>query len=189
MGLKKQFIIFITFALTALALISCENNAHSGTISGSGSLVGTPAKAAAKVGSRAPEFQSLTLGGKPTKLGDLRGRPVIINFWATWCTPCKKEMPDIQKIFESSSSNNLIVLAINFDEPEPTVERFVQELSLTFPVVLDPDKKISALYGVYGLPTTFFVDSGGVIRYTKIGPFLSKDEIVSRLKTIIQVND
>lgn len=79
------------------------------------------------------------------------------------------------------SSENIAILAVNFGERPQSVETFADDLSLTFPVVLDADKKISKIYGIYGLPTTFFIDKEGIIRYIKIGPFLTKQEILARL--------
>jgi thiol-disulfide isomerase/thioredoxin len=129
--------------------------------------------------SPAPDFQLETLDGKSIKLADLRGRPVLINFWATWCGPCQQEMPLIEQYYQKYQPN-LVVLAVNSDEPKTDVQAFVTNLNLTFPVLLDPDYKIEDLYRVRAFPTTFFVDKSGTIRYQQIG-VLSEGQLVQYL--------
>lgn len=157
-----------------------------GTIGGGGALVGQPKKTAPKVGASAPDFESTTPDGKPINFVDFRGKPLVVNFWATWCTPCKKEMPDLQAVSEEYAARGLTILAVNFgDESVRDVTKYFNDLGLTFAAVLDPGQKISTRYGIFGLPTTFFIDKDGVIQYIKIGPFLTKEEIAKRLESII----
>jgi peroxiredoxin len=128
----------------------------------------TPAPAPV-VGATAPSFALATLDGQRVDLRALRGTPLVLNFWATWCEPCRTEMPLLQSHYEAGRSAGLRILAINFDEPEPQVRSFVDELGLTFDILLDPGAYVQDLYRVRGYPTTFFVDARGVIRGHKVG--------------------
>jgi thiol-disulfide isomerase/thioredoxin len=129
--------------------------------------------------SPAPDFQLETLDGKSIKLADLRGHPVLINFWATWCGPCQQEMPLIEQYYQKYQPD-LVVLAVNSDEPKTDVQAFVTNLKLTFTVLLDPGYKVEDLYRVRAYPTTIFVDKSGTIRYQQIG-VLSEGQLVQYL--------
>jgi thiol-disulfide isomerase/thioredoxin len=129
--------------------------------------------------SPAPDFQLEALDGSSISLADLRGRPVLINFWATWCGPCQQEMPLLQQYYQKYKAD-LVVLAVNNDEPRPDVQAFVTNLNLTFPVLLDPGMKVEDLYQVRAFPTTFFVDKSGTIRYQHIG-ILNEGQLVQYL--------
>lgn len=120
------------------------------------------------LGSPAPDFELTNLAGESIRLSELKGTVVLINFWATWCGPCRLEMPAIQERYERFLPE-LAVLAVNFDEPVDDVQSFVDELSLTFDVLLDPGAKIQDLYRVRGYPTTFLVDKEGIIQVHHIG--------------------
>ncbi len=119
-------------------------------------------------GSLAPNFELSDISGEQVSLSDLRGRVVLINFWATWCGPCRVEMPALQSRYERYRPD-LAVLAVDFDEPEDLVRDFAQEFGLTFNVLLDPGAAIQTLYQVRGYPTSVFVDEQGVIRIIHIG--------------------
>jgi peroxiredoxin len=129
---------------------------------------GTPAPAPI-VGAPAPDFTLKDLSGSDVTLSGLRGQVVLINFWATWCGPCRLEMPAIQAEYEELRASGLMVLAVNLDEPQPAVQAFADELGLTFPVLLDPGAKVNDLYRVRGYPTTFFVDREGVVARLHVG--------------------
>ena len=122
----------------------------------------------AAVGSRAPDFELVNLVNEIVKLSELRGKIVIINFWATWCEPCKVEMPFFEELSRNSQST-VEILAVNFDEPPQQVEQFVNEYKLSFPVLLDPGGKVQSLYRVRGYPTTFVVDDAGSIQFHHVG--------------------
>jgi peroxiredoxin len=122
----------------------------------------------AAVGSTAPNFELLNLAGEKVKLDDSRGKIVVINFWATWCEPCKVEMPYFDVLY-NDSEGELEILAINFDEPAQQVQQYVNEYQLSFPVLLDPGGFVQDLYRVRGYPTTFVVDPEGIIQFHHIG--------------------
>jgi cytochrome c biogenesis protein CcmG, thiol:disulfide interchange protein DsbE len=129
---------------------------------------GTPAPAPV-VGAPAPDFGLTNLDGQDVRLSDLRGRVVLINFWATWCGPCRIEMPHFEKKHQALESQGLTVLAVNLDEAASDVSAFADELSLTFPILLDPGGAVNTLYRVRGYPTTFFVNRDGMIDRQHIG--------------------
>ncbi len=126
------------------------------------------AQVAARVNFQAPDFALTTLEGKSITLGEYRGKIVLINFWATWCPPCRAEMPELNAVAQAHR-DQLIVLAINNGETIERVQSFVAEFQLTFPVLLDPDGAVASKYAVLGLPTSFFVDRNGLVRAANIG--------------------
>jgi len=126
--------------------------------------------AKAKRGSMAPDFSYTFADGTKQKLSDWRGKKVLLNFWATWCPPCKAEMPDIQAAAESLKREGLIVLAVNgSNEGVEEIAPFAQANTLTFPLIADLAGDLTEFYQVPGLPTSFFIDSNGIIYATKVG--------------------
>lgn len=124
------------------------------------------------VGSQAPGFTLKTLEGGELSLAQLRGDPVLINFWATWCPPCRLEMPDLVRAYETHRGEGLVVLGVNLTylDTLSEVQAFVKEFRVTFPVLLDEDGSVTEdAYGLLGLPMSIFVDRGGVIRRIQIG--------------------
>jgi len=119
----------------------------------------------------APDFQLKDMDGEQHSLKQYRGKVVVINFWATWCPPCIREMPSLQKLYETFKSKSLVVLAINQWEDEDRVFEFMGRLNPapTFPVLFDSDSKLSELYKVQGLPSTFIINKQGKIVYRAKG--------------------
>jgi peroxiredoxin len=127
-------------------------------------LVGYPARA------RPPDFSAHTLDGRDLSLTDLRGRAVILNFWASWCTECRPELPDLERLHRDLGSRGLAVVGVNTREEATTARRYAADLGLSFPVVLDPDGKVNALYGVVGVPSTFLLGRDGRAVALAVGP-------------------
>ncbi len=113
-------------------------------------------------GHPAPDFRIQLADGSGLYLSDLRGRPVLINFWATWCGPCRLEMPDI--VHQSNTQRDLVVLAVNVQEELPPVEAFAADFGMTMPIPLDTNGQVRDLYAVRGMPTSVFINRDGVIQ-------------------------
>jgi peroxiredoxin len=125
------------------------------------------------VGQPAPDFTLKTLDGGEASLSKFRGRPVLINFWASWCPPCRLEMPDLVRAYEAHQDDGFVILAINltFQDSLQEAQRFADEFNMSFPVLLDETGEVTtALYRLYGLPTSVFVDRNGMISHIQIGP-------------------
>jgi peroxiredoxin len=117
-----------------------------------------------------PDFSGGTVDARNMSTTDLRGKVVLLNFWASWCLECRPEMSVLERLHRELAPQGLAIVGINAREPTDTVRRFANELGLTFPLVLDGDGKINALYGVIGLPTTFLVGRDGHPVAFAIGP-------------------
>ncbi len=139
----------------------------------------------AQVGKQAPDFQLLNLEGQPVSLSDFQGKPVLLNFWATWCGPCRQEMPLIQGIFEEYSDAELVILAIDIGETPSVVNNFIERSNFSFPVLLDTDQDVALEYNIRAIPTTFFIDKDGIIQAIKVGAFSNMIEIEKSLDRII----
>ena len=121
-------------------------------------------------GYAAVDFTLPDLGGTPVKLSDLRGKIVFLNLWATWCPPCRAEMPSMQALYEHFKGRDFAMVAVAEDTNAEDVAAFVKELGLTFPVVLDTDNRLPARFGVTGFPETFVIDRDGQVIKHVIGP-------------------
>jgi thiol-disulfide isomerase/thioredoxin len=122
------------------------------------------------------------------QLSELRGQPVMINLWASWCPPCRAEMPAIEKVYQAYKDRGLVVLAVNttFQDNEADAAAFVREFGLTFLIPLDRDGSVSKRYQLRGLPSTFFVDRNGIIRSVVIGGPMSEALIQSKVEELLK---
>ncbi len=139
-------------------------------------------------GFSAPDFTLDLLRGGQVTLSDLRGKVVLINLWATWCPPCREEMPAIEKVYQDYKDQGLEVLAVNttYQDSESAAAAFVQEHGLTFTIPLDRTGAVSNRYQLRGLPSTFFVDRQGVIRSVVVGGPMSEVLIRSKIQDLIE---
>jgi len=119
---------------------------------------------------QAPEFSLPTLEGRTVTLSALRGQVVFLNFWATWCPPCREEMPSIEQLHRELRGQGLVVLAVDVDEAPERVARFVKDFRLGFPVLLDAGSHVFSSYGAPGLPTTILIDRQGRVIGGALGP-------------------
>ena len=140
------------------------------------------------VGKPAPEFSLADLKGNAVRLANLKGKVVFVNLWATWCEPCRQEMPSMQTLYTTLAGRDFEMLAVSSDQSKrEVIERFVTGNRLTFPVLLDPDLQVADRYKVTGYPETFVIDRNGTIVAHEIGPrHWDKPDTVAAFRTLIE---
>jgi peroxiredoxin len=122
-----------------------------------------------KTGDAAPDFTLTGLDGKSYQLSDFKGKTVLLNFWATYCEPCRLEMPAIQKQAEAQAGQGVVVLGINIGETQVTAQSFVNQIGVHFPILLDSQEEIRRKYGVKDYPTSFFIGPDGKVKLIRVG--------------------
>jgi peroxiredoxin len=130
----------------------------------------TPPPVGVTVGARAPDLALQDLAGETVRLSDYRGQPVLINFWAVWCTFCRVELPEMQAVYDAYQEQGFVILAVDVMDAGSEVQEYADELELTFPILLDLEAEVIRSYRVRGLPTSYFVDQDGVIMGRQLGP-------------------
>lgn len=133
-----------------------------------------------EVGEPAPDFALEDTDGAVHTLSDYRGEAVWINFWATWCGPCRRELPDIQLLADEFEDQGLVVLTVNEEQSAGEAEGFWEELDLDLPILLDSDGDVGTQYRLRGLPNNFFIDRDGIVRGFDLG-FLTEERMRERL--------
>lgn len=136
----------------------------------------------------APDFTVTDQDGNIYGLNTFRGHPILLNFWASWCPPCRAEMPAMQEVYEQYQAQGFIILAVNStiqDDPEQAAA-FFQELGLTFPLLMDRDGAATRKYQVRSLPTSFFIDPEGIIQEVVIGGPMAEALLISRVERLFQ---
>ena len=136
----------------------------------------------------APDFTLDTLQGEQVKLSGLRGKVIVVNFWTTWCPPCRAETPALEMSYEAYKDLDVVILGVNLTDQDSLkeVESFVQEFGLTYPILLDRDGAVGLLYQLSGLPTTFFINREGIIRTVVIGGPMSETSIRSKIEALLK---
>ena len=185
--MKKNILLFASLVLIAGGLY--EYNPSYGiakevysetTLSDATSQIGL------QEGNRAPDFTLQTLDGVEMKLSDMLGKLVFLNFWTTWCPPCKAEVPHLQEFYEEQKDNNVEVIAVNLTTSEKkadNVGEFVKEYGLTFPVLLDNKGDVADTYQILTIPTTYVIDTQGIVRKRIVGP-LDKEQMVKLIGSL-----
>ncbi len=156
-------------ALPALALAAC-------------SLPGASSPASAAPGAPAPGFTVQGVDGATHSLSDYRGKVVVLNFWATWCIPCRAEMPDLEHEARIHRSDPVVILGMDWMESAAPIKDFAQGLGVSYPMLLDADGRLYQTYRVGALPTTFIIDTHGRLLKSRIG-IASRDEIEAEIKS------
>ena len=162
-------LVFAVLALTGVAL-SCSTS--------------SPSSSGAQIGNQAPDFTMATLKESEITLSQLYGKPVLLDFWTTRCGYCVKQLPYFDAVAKQSDSK-IAVVTINMGESASRLKQFFGSYQINFIVALDKDGKVSTQYEVMYTPTTFFIDSQGIIRDKKVGAFSSEMELLSSLRDII----
>ncbi|MUG43803.1 TlpA family protein disulfide reductase [Paenibacillus woosongensis] len=140
-----------------------------------------PQKARLAIGESAPDFEVTNTHGDKVSLADYKGKVVVLNFWASWCEPCVKEMPLINEVYQSNRSD-VATLFVNAGESKGTVNEFLAAHHFEFPVMIDVTGKVSGLYGIIGLPVTYIIDKNGNLHQSIVGEISSREQ----LQTYIQ---
>lgn len=144
--------------------------------------------ASPREGFTAPDFTLDLLGGGEAALSDQRGQVVMVNLWASWCPPCRAEMPAIERVYQDLKTEGLVVLAVNttYQDSESAAAQFVAEYNLSFPVLLDRTGAVANRYQLRGLPSTFFIDRQGVIRSVVVGGPMAESLIRSKVQDLLE---
>ncbi|HXH20857.1 MAG TPA: TlpA disulfide reductase family protein [Dehalococcoidia bacterium] len=134
---------------------------------------------AAEKGKAPPDFYLETLDGGALRLSDLRGRPVLVNFWASWCAPCRQETPDFVRAHEANAASGLVIVGVNLQEADAQARRFVREFGVQYPVVMDRRGEVAAAWRIggptQGLPATYFIDRYGIVQKVVLGALRERD--------------
>jgi peroxiredoxin len=139
-----------------------------------------------KKGDKPPSFRLAGLDNKVHEWKDYEGKPLILNFWGTFCPPCRNEMPALQKQYEKWQGQGLQLVGINLSEDRLTVESFIRQVGVSFPILLDKDKKAEKNYGLKSYPTTYFITADGTIQEVVIGGLLTEQEIETRVERLMK---
>ena len=143
---------------------------------------------AVQTGFVAPDFTLKTPAGAEFTLASLRGRVVLVNFWASWCPPCKAEMPALQKVYQAYKDEGFVILAVDSTSQDSieNVQKFVNENNINFPILLDQSGEVSNLYRIQSLPTSFFIGTDGVIREIVIGGPMAEALLFTRVEKLLK---
>lgn len=167
-GARFPFIWIVVAALVALFL------------AGAIGLKGLGSTTAARRGSSI-EFSLNDLENRPVRLSDYRGHPVLVNLWASWCPPCRAEMPDLIQFYRAHQADGLVLLAVDSQDNLSSAQQFVRQTQMPFPVLFDPQGGVSQILGADGFPSTYFIDRNGDLRFTwrgQISPSILEQQVV-----------
>ena len=163
---QKRFVILIAAVLAIVLIVTLQASSEERNSQQSFAI------SSFFVGKQAPDFTLSTLEGTKVSLSQFQGQPILINFWASWCDPCRDEMPDLARTFEAQKAEGLMILGLNltFSDSLPDVQAFVKEFNIPFPILLDEDGTVAEkLYRISGLPTSVFINQDGTIERIQVG--------------------
>lgn len=172
MDFKKILLLLVAIGILFFLVSGCarmtqppEEIGKAGSQSGGGSAEGSSSSPAIP----APEFALNSLDGQEVSLSDLLGKVVVLNFWATWCDPCRAEMPDLERTYQAYKDKNVELVGISVDTDTQLVDSFVKEVGVTYTILLDPSNRVASDYAIRAIPTTYIVDEKGMIVGSQIG--------------------
>lgn len=180
-GVRSVIVSFAILAIIVGGLWYWEQRSDIAIEDGGYGVIELPAaknitgrKPVAEVGRAAPDFLLETPQGGTLRLSDLQGQPVLLNFWATWCPPCREEMPELVAAYKRYRAQGLVIVAVNLQEADEKVLEFALEFGLAFPLVIDRTSQVGEVWRldgpVRGIPTSYFIDASGIIRSRYFGP-------------------
>lgn len=159
MGRFKINIFWIVILITLLLSAGCDNSTSE-----------QPLKTVSSESKVAPDFTLMNMQGEPVSLSQYRGKVVILNLWATWCPPCREEMPSMEGLYQKYKDQGLVILAVSADENgKKAVSQFLQRTPYSFPILLDSDSVVQNAYGVFRFPESFIIDRNGIVVKKIIG--------------------
>ncbi len=177
--MKKYVLIVLIVGMFGWAVYDFAY--QEGNASKNGEAPEEQAEVGLQKGNLAPDFELTTLGGETVKLSDYRGQKIMLNFWATWCPPCRAEMPDMQKFYENE---DVQILAVNLTKSEKSrgdVKPFKKDFGLTFPILMDEKLNVANQYEIQPIPTSYMIDSEGKIQHIALGA-MNYDMMVEQFK-------
>ena len=166
---KKWFGILLIAFLIGIAGFNLYNDRKDVTDIGEAGIAVNNDQTGIAVGDKAPDFTVGKMEGNEVKLSDYKGKKVFLNFWATWCPPCKAEMPHMQSFYEEKPEN-VEILAVNLEESNRKAKDFADQYKLTFPILMDEDGTVGEAYEVYTIPTTYVLNEDGTVHQKIVGP-------------------
>jgi peroxiredoxin len=172
--LKKKRLWFRS-ALLAILVIAIGYTIYNSIFEESGTYI--------KKGDKAPNFVLTDLNGNRVELEDYRGKGVFLNFWGTWCKPCEREMPYMQRQYETYKEQGVEILAVNVSETNVSVKNFADRYRLTFPIPMDKQREVTKAYGIGPIPTTILIDKNGKV-VGRTSESLSEKKIISFMEKI-----
>jgi thiol-disulfide isomerase/thioredoxin len=137
---------------------------------------------APEIGKPAPEYKAVSLSGDSVSLAQMRGRVVLLNVWATWCHPCREEIPVLQALHQQYASSGLSLVGVSVDArgEEDTIREFANDFNMTYLLWLDPDERVQSTFLAIGVPATFLIDRNGILRWRHVGPVRANDATLMR---------
>jgi len=189
--MKKRIAVSAALLTLTLGIAACGT-----LIPGLGATQNNPASPStqssrptiAKNGDLAPEINLKSMTGDQITLSKMEGRPVLVNFWATWCGPCREEFPAIGRAYKKYKDQGLVVIGVNFQDEnsDDGVLTFMRNSVVSFPIVRDTGERVGRMYRINGLPTSFFIDKKGIIRDTVVGGPMTDDFLDAQWEKINQ---
>ena len=176
--MRKKLIIFILITVISVSLAvsfsGCKNTSEDESSVKSGSVSDYP-----------NDFTLKNMSGEEVSLSDFKGKVIVLNFWATWCPPCKAEIPDFVEVYETYKDKDVIFLGVSVDEDVDALKDFIKSYEINYPILLDTrTQNVSGIWGVSGIPTTFFIDENGKIIGKRVGQMPAQDLIKAIEATI-----
>jgi peroxiredoxin len=188
-------VLIVATIVGGLAYIERQRSGGSGSVASDGTgIVELPAaknatgqSVSTEVGRAAPDFLLNTPDGGQLRLSDLQGKPVLVNFWASWCAPCRQEMPEIVRTYDAHASDGLVIVAVDLQENAGQIREFADEFGMKFPIVVDRNGGVADAWRIggpiEGIPSSYFLDEHGVVQSRVFGP-MTADVLASNLRTI-----
>ncbi|MCS7351945.1 TlpA family protein disulfide reductase [Thermoflexus sp.] len=170
-------------ALLPLLVLACQRL----PAGDSAPAVSTPVSMGLTTGIPAPAFELDRLDGGTVRLKDLQGKVVLLNFWATWCAPCREEMPLLSQIYREYHSQGLEILGVNLTSQDDFAEvrNFVEEFDLPFPILLDHNAQVERAYRIFGVPTTVFITREGIIHRVVVGILKGREDVEKTIRPLL----